>query len=164
MCRKLLNPTAKLFQGPPYWNIRVTWWNALGLQYHMNTSDWMYQLLFVVNLVKLHLTAQFNSIQPMVSVLSFIFSFISINTCTFRHFDVRPSFYLKIQKQTKWKYLIYSFRNHQNSDNRCKIIQKGEITTLPRWWPIAIRCNPDSESRTECWVSLTCRIYNRGKI
>ena len=57
MCRKLLNPTTKKFQGPPCWNTLVQWRSALSLQYHTNTADWNYHLVFVANLVKLHLTA-----------------------------------------------------------------------------------------------------------
>ena len=55
--KMLMNRPKQLFQGPPYWNTLVQWRRALSIQYHMNTPDWKYQLLFVVNFVKLHLTA-----------------------------------------------------------------------------------------------------------
>ena len=44
MCKKLLNPLTKPFKGPPRWNT-------------LNSADWKYQLLFVVNFVKLDLAA-----------------------------------------------------------------------------------------------------------
>ena len=39
------------------WNTLVQWRSALSLQYHTNTAERMYQLLFVVNFVKLHLNS-----------------------------------------------------------------------------------------------------------
>ena len=60
MCRKLVNHMTKSFKGPPCWNMLVEWENALSLQYHiLNTAARKYQLhvLFVVNFVKLQLTA-----------------------------------------------------------------------------------------------------------
>jgi len=41
----------------PRWNTLAQWKRALSMQYHVNTTDRKYQLLFVVNFVKLHLTA-----------------------------------------------------------------------------------------------------------
>ena len=57
MCRKLLNHTTKTFQGLPCCNMPLQWQSALSLQYHKNTADKEYQLLFVVNFVDFHLTA-----------------------------------------------------------------------------------------------------------
>ena len=38
-------------------NASTIWQSALRMQYHMNTADRKYQQLFVVNFVKLYLTA-----------------------------------------------------------------------------------------------------------
>lgn len=62
MCRKLLNPTTRTFQGLLCWNTLVEWQSALCLQYHMNTADCKHQSPFIVNFVVLHLTAMKNSI------------------------------------------------------------------------------------------------------
>ena len=57
MYRKLLHPTTKTFEGAPCWSTLMQWWHTLSLQYHTYATDWKYQLLFVVNFVRVHLTA-----------------------------------------------------------------------------------------------------------